>query len=128
MTKSETGKNVQHRWNTLFVCSMNRWRSPTAEKVFADHPNIEARSGGTSRNAVRPVQSADLKWADLILVMEQKHASRLRSDFPSELKYTKLFVLDIPDDYKYMDPILIEEIESATAHVLNNLTASEKPT
>jgi len=128
MTKSESGKHDQHRLNILFVCSMNRWRSPTAEKIFADDPNVEARSGGTSRNAVRPVQSADLKWADLVLVMEQKHASRLKSDFPGETKYKKLFVLDIPDEYQFMGPILIDEIESATAHVLDSHKASKKPT
>jgi len=26
----------------LFICSMNRWRSPTAEQIFAVHPGIPA--------------------------------------------------------------------------------------
>jgi len=58
--------------NVLFVCSKNQWRSPTAEKVFSMQPEISARSRGTTRDARRTVTSADVKWADVVMVMEQK--------------------------------------------------------
>ena len=45
----------------------------------------------------------DLTWADLVLVMEQKHRSRLLSDFPDLTRFLTIQVLDVPDDYGYMD-------------------------
>ena len=30
----------------LFICSANKWRSPTAEHIFADWPGIETDSAG----------------------------------------------------------------------------------
>jgi predicted protein tyrosine phosphatase len=65
----------------LFVCSRNQWRSPTAEQVWRRHPALLVRSGGTSRGARHPVSADDVAWADAILVMEEKHKSRLRAEF-----------------------------------------------
>ena len=44
----------------------------------------------------------------MILVMEEKHKSRLRAEFRQELNHKELHVLDIPDDYSFMDPELVE--------------------
>ncbi len=84
----------------LFVCSMNRWRSPTGEKIYSDEPLVHARSCGTNKNARRRVTADDLRWADIILVMEEKHKQRLVTQFPREMRYKDLHVLDIPDKYK----------------------------
>lgn len=94
--------------NVLFICSMNQWRSPTAERLYRNRPLVNVRSAGTSRKARRPVTSADLKWADLVLVMEHKHKERLRSEFPGEMQFKETHVLGIPDDYPFMDPELVE--------------------
>ncbi len=94
--------------NVLFVCSKNQWRSPTGEAVFAKVEGVQTRSAGTSRTARRKLDVADLRWADLILVMETKHESRIRADFRDETRYKRLHVLDIPDDYKFMDDDLVE--------------------
>ncbi len=59
--------------NVLFVCSRNQWRSPTAEKLWRNHPGLRVRSAGTSPNARRHVSASDLHWADAIVVMEGKH-------------------------------------------------------
>ncbi len=99
--------------NVLFICSKNQWRSPTAEKVFQKEPGLSVRSRGTSRSARRTVNRQDIQWADLVLVMETKHKQRLRADFPGEMKYKEVHVLDIPDDYRYMDPELVELLESS---------------
>ena len=104
----------------MFVCSMNQWRSPTAEKIYSDKPSVVARSAGTNKGARRSVRSSDLVWADLVLVMEQKHKQRVMAAFPGEMKFKTLHVLDIPDDYQYMDPELIEEITSAVDPLLQN--------
>tara|TARA_R110000803_G_scaffold47496_2_gene99004 strand:+ start:291 stop:824 length:534 start_codon:yes stop_codon:yes gene_type:complete len=92
----------------LFVCSRNQWRSPTGETVFARVDGVAARSAGTASNARRKISVADIRWADLILVMEDKHKSRIRADFRQEVAYKPVHVLDIQDDYKYMDEELVE--------------------
>jgi predicted protein tyrosine phosphatase len=94
--------------NVLFVCSRNQWRSPTAEHVFRKHAGLQVRSRGTSRNARRPITKHDIQWADVILVMEQKHKQRLLAEHPGEMRFQSVHVLDIPDEYAFMDPTLIE--------------------
>ncbi|MCB9658133.1 MAG: phosphotyrosine protein phosphatase [Sandaracinaceae bacterium] len=91
----------------LFVCSRNQWRSPTAEAVFRRHPAVDARSAGTSPKARKTVSARDLEWADVICVMERKHAQRLRADYARLLGGKPLHVLEVPDEYRYMDPELV---------------------
>lgn len=104
--------------NILFVCSRNQWRSPTGEKIFAKDPHVSARSAGTSRSAHRRVTVADIRWADVILVMEDKHKSRIKADFRAETQFKPLHVLDIPDDYQFMDPELVEIIRQKTEAII----------
>lgn len=106
------------RRNLLFVCSRNQWRSPTAEKVWRNHPALAVRSAGTSAGARRRVTWDDLAWADVILVMETKHRQRLAADFGPALAGKTVHVLDIPDEYRYMDPELVELLETAVAELL----------
>ena len=106
------------RLNVLFVCSRNQWRSPTGEQVWRRDPRVNARSAGTSAGARRVVSAADLDWADVVLVMEDKHKSRLLADFRALLLHKPLHVLDIPDDYKYMDPDLVELLRDPVADLL----------
>lgn len=102
----------------LFVCSMNHWRSPTAERIYADRPLVQARSCGTSKTARKKVAADELKWADIVLVMEDKHKRRLMADYPGQMRFKELHVLHIPDIYKYMDPELIEEISQSVEPIL----------
>ena len=99
--------------NLLFICSRNKWRSPTAEKIYSKDPRVNVRSAGTSPRAKRTVNAKDLQWADLIFVMEYKHKDRLKADYNRLLQYKKIIVLDIPDDYLYMDEELIEVLRGA---------------
>lgn len=102
----------------LFVCSKNQWRSPTAERVYGSHPLLRTRSAGTSSRARHPLSLGDIQWADLILVMERKHAQRVRADFPEAVHHKELHVLEIEDRYHYMDPELVEEIKAAVDPIL----------
>jgi predicted protein tyrosine phosphatase len=104
--------------NVLFVCSRNQWRSPTAEAVWRKHPAISVRSAGTSSAARRKVSIEDIRWADVIFVMEEKHKSRLHAEFTSTIERKPLYVLDIPDEYKFMDPELIELLQESVAALL----------
>lgn len=104
--------------NLLFICSRNQWRSPTAESLWRRRAGFEARSAGTSPNARRPVGPADIRWADVIFVMERKHQQRLQAEYSRLLEHKRLHVLDIPDDYRYMDPELISILEDTVTHYL----------
>lgn len=104
--------------NLLFVCSRNQWRSPTAEQVWRRYPGIQARSGGTSANARHPVSIEDIRWADVIFVMEEKHKARLQAGFRQALAGKPLHVLDIPDEYRYMDAELVGILQEAVGGIL----------
>lgn len=91
----------------LFLCSQNKLRSPTAEAVFADHPAIEVDSAGLNHDAEVPLSEEQIRWADLIIVMEKSHRSRLNHKFKSALAGKRIAVLDIPDEYDFMDPALV---------------------
>ncbi|WP_202413471.1 low molecular weight protein tyrosine phosphatase family protein [Duganella sp. CY15W] len=122
ISETELRKNsvakASERINVLFVCSKNQWRSPTAEAVWRGHPKLNVRSGGTSPNARHHVSEDDIRWADVILVMEEKHKSRLKAEYTRVLDFKPIHVLDIPDDYKYMDAELIEQLNQAVPSIL----------
>ena len=65
-------------------------------------------SAGTNGRARQRLTVAYIRWADLVFVMGQKHKSRIQADFLDEIRFKPLDVLDIPDDYQYMDVELIE--------------------
>ncbi|GAB5559264.1 MAG: phosphotyrosine protein phosphatase [Synoicihabitans sp.] len=99
--------------NLLFVCSKNQWRSPTGERIYRDHPLVNARSAGTASSARHQISLADIEWADLIAVMERKHRQRLRADYPEALRGKEVIVLEIEDNYRAMDPDLVELIKAS---------------
>lgn len=102
----------------LFVCSRNQWRSPTAESLFRNHPTYEARSAGTENNARIKLTAGHVGWADMIFCMEKNHAARVQERFAEELGDKPLIVLRIPDDYEFMDPALIDLLQTElSAHL-----------
>ena len=106
--------------NLLFICSRNQWRSPTAETIWKNRSDFNVRSAGTSPRAKKTISPADIRWADLIFVMETKHRNRLQSEFTRLLDHKPIYILDIPDEYKYMDPELIQQLELAVDAFLAN--------
>jgi predicted protein tyrosine phosphatase len=102
----------------LFVCSQNRLRSPTAEQVFASHPAIEVSSAGTNHDAENPLSAELIEWADLIFVIERMHRNKLQKRFRAALNGKRIVVLDIPDDYAFMDPGLVSLLNARMARYL----------
>ncbi len=102
---------MTHR-NFLFVCSQNKLRSPTAEQVFADSPGINTLSAGTNNDADEPLSDELVEWADFIFVMERQHRNKLQRKHRAALKDKRVVVLNIPDDYAFMDPDLIRLLET----------------
>ncbi len=105
--------------NLLFVCSKNKLRSPTAEVVFSEYTDIEAIGAGTNKDAPTTISADLIEWADLILVMEKKHRSKITAKFKDILKNKKIVVLNILDKYDFMDSDLIEILEKRVFKHLN---------
>lgn len=53
------------------------------------------------------VTAGHLGWAEVIFVMERRHADRLREKFAAELPGKPLIILRIPDKYQFGDARLI---------------------
>ncbi|QDT95283.1 low molecular weight protein tyrosine phosphatase family protein [Gimesia aquarii] len=102
----------------LFVCSKNKWRSLTAEQIFDGVNGYDVRSAGTEKDARIKVTAGHIGWADMIFVMEKKHRRRLESKFGDSLAGKEVICLNIPDDYKLMDPALIDLLlEKLSSHI-----------
>lgn len=111
----------------LFICSRNQWRSRTAEAIFRHSARYQVRSAGTAAAARHQVSIADLNWAEHILVMEEKHLEILRQRFPEAIRAKKVSVLHIPDEYRYLDPELIELLRSGVSQEVGpDETSSER--
>jgi predicted protein tyrosine phosphatase len=99
--------------NLLFICSKNQWRSPTAELLFKNHPQHQARSAGTSDKARVRLSQKMVDWADEIFVMEYKHRDIIKQNF--RLNGKTLRVLDVEDIYQFNDPELVEILKTSLA-------------
>ncbi len=104
--------------NVLFVCSRNKWRSRTAEALFRGHAQHQVRSAGTEAEARVRVSEGLVRWAELIFVMEKRHRTRLREAFPEAMRDKEVVILEIPDDYQYMDPELVRMLEDSVTPYL----------
>ena len=96
----------------LFVCSENRLRSPTAEAIFSEYQEVEAIGVGTNADAKTPLSGDLIEWADIIFVMEKRHKTKVSQKFQALLKGKRLVVLDVPDNYTYMQPELIQILKT----------------
>ncbi|MFO1000740.1 MAG: hypothetical protein U0936_10395 [Planctomycetaceae bacterium] len=84
---------------------------------------MSVRSCGLSDSSPRKLRGADVEWADVIFVMENKHRTRIRESMSPSLGNTPVYVLDIPDDYQFMDPELIDLLQERVESCLSELEA-----
>ena len=59
-----------------------------------------------------------LMWADIVFVMEKRHKQRLNENFRDIIAEKELVVLDIPDEYQFMDEELIDLIKISVSPYL----------
>ena len=85
-------------------------RSPTAEKVIGNTDKHVSRSAGLSKHAEVRLDLKLMKWADRIFVMEEGHKDVIHRNFP-HANTKEIIVLDIEDQYDYMDPELVKLIK-----------------
>lgn len=99
----------------LFVCSLNRCRSATAERVFGKRNDLDVRSAGTNIDAMVRVSRRMLDWADLIFTMDDTQRQSLERMFPSHPALAGLICLGIADDYAFLQPELVDLLEARVA-------------
>ncbi|MCF0074653.1 protein-tyrosine-phosphatase [Dyadobacter sp. CY261] len=99
------------RPNLLVVCGKNKRRSRTAEYIFKNDDRFNIRSAGLSPQSNRKISEGDLNWADVALVMESDHKAKIRELY-NHLELPPIEVLDIPDEYEFMDKELVEILAS----------------
>jgi predicted protein tyrosine phosphatase len=64
------------------------------------------------------LSSEQVDWADMIFVMEKTHRNKLVRRFRRHLKNKRVICLDIPDDYEFMDPVLVRTLENRVGRFL----------
>lgn len=101
--------------------SQNRLRSPTAEQVVALWEGIEVASVGLNHDAENVLTPELLDWAELIFVMEKAHRNRLGKKFRAHLNGKRVVCLDIPDEYDFMDPVLVALLKAKVPRHLPRL-------
>jgi predicted protein tyrosine phosphatase len=104
---------MMRKTKLLFVCTGNRDRSPTAEDLFRNSKEYEAKSAGTHAFAAQRVSQELIDWADKIFVMselEDQHLTFLETNF--NLTSKAVYDLDIPDRYERGSQELINLLAS----------------
>ena len=79
---------------------------------------LEVRSAGLDRDAINTLSADDLEWADIIFVMEKTHRNKLSKKYAKFIRKKRVVCLDIPDEYEYMDPILIHLLQTLVPQYL----------
>lgn len=108
---------MTERPNVLVICGKNKRRSRTAEHIFKNDDRFNIRSAGLSLKSNRKLSEKDLNWAGLVLVMETDHRSKIKELY-RQLQLPNIIVLDIPDEYEYMDEGLIGILEDKINEIL----------
>lgn len=113
----------------LFVCTQNKLRSPTAERVFAGHADLEVASAGIHPRAEEQISRDLLDWADVVICMEKHHRDYVRRIFTGVGTDERILVLGIPDEYDFMDPALVRLLERLVPRRLEKFrrTLERKP-
>jgi predicted protein tyrosine phosphatase len=98
---------MAERTNILVVCGRNKKRSRTAEHIFKNDDRFHIRSVGVSPKSDRKISENDLNWADFVFVMETSQRSKIWELY-GYLELPAIEVLNIPDDYEFLNEELVE--------------------
>lgn len=90
--------------------------------IYKDRSDLHVKSAGTEPSAGTALTAEHIKWSDLIFVMEEKHKQSIVETFPSEIEHKQIVVLDIKDEYKFMDVELIETIKAKVSGYIDKWT------
>lgn len=107
----------------LFVCQLNRARSATAERLYCKRTDVDVVSAGTSEDALVRVNERMLEWADVIFTMDAGQQQDLERLFPAHAALAHAICLNIPDDYGFLQPELVQLLEERVGERLERLKA-----
>jgi predicted protein tyrosine phosphatase len=93
----------------LFVCSAGILRSATGSRMYAHKYNT--RAAGSEHYALVPVSGDLLVWADEIVFVNKENYNSTAEIFDMTEIDPKVKVLNIPDQYPYMDTRLQKHFE-----------------
>lgn len=99
------------KFNILFVCTLNKMRSATAEAIYKNDIRFNVKSAGIHIIALNKLNNELIIWADYILVMEVMHINFIKNKF--SVNINKLVCLNIDDEFDYMDKELIKRLNYA---------------
>ena len=123
-------QQIDKHKRVLCLCSAGLLRSPTTSLVLAAAPyNFNTRAAGLeSSYALIPVDDVLLYWADEIVVMTQDQVKTVKQLLnQAKLKDKPVICLDIPDNFHYRHPDLIDLIrKNYDERVSSGLTDEEK--
>ena len=106
----------------LFVCTANKLRSRAAEDIFRGYPGIKALSAGTDREADTPLTAELVASVDVIFAMENQHREFIRRKFKKQRPAdNRIYTLNIPDEYKRGDEVLIAKLKDKVEWRLESL-------
>lgn len=94
---------------------------PTAEAIFKTSVEHHAKSAGTEPGARIKIIVKLINWADIIFAMGKRHEQRIIENFPFETADKPVIVLEIADEYRYMDEELIATIQLSVEPYLGAL-------
>lgn len=108
----------------LFVCSAGILRSATAAAV-AGARGINARAAGSAKYALIPVSVNLIEWAKKIVFVNPDNFEQVLRTFENT-GYTddikqKAIVWNIPDNFEYMHPTLVQEINAGLDELMKVL-------
>ena len=91
--------------------------------IYKDRSDLKVKSAGTEPSAglVQTVEltANHINWSDLVFVMEEKHRRSMLEKFPLETEHKQIVVLDIKDEYTFMDAELIEKIKTKVSEYID---------
>lgn len=116
----------------LFVCTANVSRSRTAEDLFINSEEYEAKSAGLKlhKDTKQLVTQGLIDWADVVIAMNEteksdgrppcQHLTKLRENFNLKNKEIEgaVIVFDIPDIYGRGDLRLINLLKNKLKKIL----------
>ena len=94
----------------LCVCSAGLLRSATLQNMLIKEYGYNVRNCGTEESyALIPISEALVHWADEIVFVNKSNYRSVEFDLlEQQIDTSKIFVLDIPDNYSFNDPVLVE--------------------
>lgn len=94
----------------LCVCSAGLLRSATLQNMLIKEYGYNVRNCGTEESyALIPISEALIHWADEVVFVNRANFRSVELDLmEQQIDMSKVFILDIPDNFSFNDPVLVE--------------------